>query len=105
MSRSPKAKVKEIMNALIVPSSTIVFGAVATISDATGIHELQPHTDEEWTNVLNATVMLTEGANLLMIQGRQRELGGAIPAAYKREWDMHARELVEAVQALLPTAA
>ena len=35
-------------------------------------------------------------SNLLMLNGRQRELGGAIPAAYKRDWEEYARELVEA---------
>jgi hypothetical protein len=93
---SAKVPVKDIMNAMIVPSSTVIFSAVATITDATGVHELQPHTDDEWTNVLNNAITLTEGANLLMVPGRQRELGGAIPAAYRAEWNVMARELVEA---------
>ena len=40
----------------------VVFGAVATVTDASGVHEMQPHTDEEWTNVLNAAVMLGYGS-------------------------------------------
>ncbi len=93
---SAKAHVKDIMNAMIVPSSTVIFGSVATITDASGVHELQPRTDDEWTNVLNNAIMLTEGTNLLMVPGRQRELGGAIPAANRAEWNVMARELVEA---------
>ena len=101
---SAKAHVKDLMIAMIVPSSTVIFSAVATITDAAGVHELQPHTDDEWTNVQNNAVMLTEAANLLMVSGRQRELGGAIPAAYRGEWNVMARELVEAGNEALAAA-
>lgn len=93
---SPKAKVKDIMNSMIVPSSTAVFGAVATVTDATGVHEFRPQTDDDWNNVFANAVMLAEAANVLMVPGRQRCLGGAIPAQYRADYLQKARELVEA---------
>ena len=93
---SPKVKMKDIMNSMIVPSSTVVFGSVATVTDATGVHEFKPQTDDEWNNVFANAVMLTEAANVLMAPGRQRCLGGAIPAQYRAEFLQMARELVEA---------
>jgi cytochrome c556 len=91
-----KAKVKDIMNSMIVPSSTVIFGSVATITDASGVHEYKPENDDQWNTVFANAVMLSEAANLLMVAGRQRCLGGAIPAVYRADFIQKARELVEA---------
>jgi len=101
---TPKATVKDIMNALVVPSSAIIFGAVATMADLTGEHEYKPETDDDWNIVFANAVMLTESANLLMVQGRQRCLGGVIPAANRAEWTQLAREFVEAADEALVAA-
>jgi len=93
---SPKAKYKDVMNSMIVPSSTIVFGSVATVTDATGVHEYKPQTDDDWNTVFANAVMLAEAANVIMVPGRQRCLGGAIPAQYRADFLQKARELVEA---------
>jgi hypothetical protein len=93
---APKAKVKDIMNAIVVPSSTVIFGAVATVTDTTGVHDSKPETDDQWNVVFANAVMLTEAANLLMMPGRTRCLGGAIPAQYRADYIQKARELVEA---------
>jgi cytochrome c556 len=93
---APKVPIKDIMNSMIVPSSTVVFGAVATTTDATGVHESKPETDDDWNTVFANAVMLTEAANVLMVPGRQRCLGGAIPAANRADFLEKARELVEA---------
>ena len=37
-----KAKVKDIMNSMVVPSSTVIFGSVATVTDASGVHDSKP---------------------------------------------------------------
>jgi hypothetical protein len=81
---------------MVVPSSTVVFSSVATITDATGVHDYKPETPDQWNNVFANAVMLTEAANLLMVPGRQRCLGGAIPAEYRADFIQKARELVEA---------
>ena len=93
---SARAKVKDIMNAIVVPSSTVIFGSVATVTDATGVHEYKPQTDDDWNKVFANGVMLAEAANLLMVPGRQRCLGGGIPVANRAEWNVMARELLEA---------
>ncbi len=93
---SAKAKVKDIMNSMIVPSSTVVFSSVATVTDASGVHDFKPETDDQWNVVFANAAMLTEAANLLMVPGRQRCLGGAIPAEYRADFLQKAREMVEA---------
>lgn len=91
-----KATVKDIMNAIVVPSSTVIFGSVATVTDATGVHESKPETDDDWNKVFANAVMLAEVGNLLTMSRRQRCLGGAIPLANRAEWNEMARELIEA---------
>jgi hypothetical protein len=93
---SPKARMKDIMNSLVVPSSTAVFGSVATVTDATGVHEYKPQTDDEWNAVYANAVMLTEAANLLLLPGRERCLGGRIPLQYQKDFSEKVREMVEA---------
>jgi hypothetical protein len=93
---SQKARIKDIMNSMIVPSSTAVFGSVATVTDATGVHEYKPQTDDEWNAVYASAVMLTEAANLMLVPGRERCLGGRIPVQYQKEFSELVREMVEA---------
>jgi hypothetical protein len=103
---TPRAVVPiiEIMHAIIEPASTVVFDAVATTIDASGIHEKVPSTDEEWDMVLHAAITLTEAPNLLMIPGRTREVGGKIPAKDWTDWNRKARELVQAGEVALKAA-
>src|SRR5215831_15454268 len=61
---SPKTKIKDIMNSMMVPSSNAVWNAVATSTDATGVHESKPQTDDDWNNLYFSAVELTEVANL-----------------------------------------
>jgi hypothetical protein len=93
---SPKAKMKDIMNSMMVPSSSNVWNAVATVTDATGVHESKPTTDDDWNTLYLNAVMLTEVGNLLMVPGRERCVGGAIPAQYRADFNQKAREMVEA---------
>src|SRR5471032_895031 len=93
---SPKFRISDIMNAMMVPSSNYVWNSVATVTDATGVHESKPTTDEDWNNLYHSAVELTEVANLLMVPGRSRCVGGAIPAEYRVDFSQKARELMEA---------
>ena len=93
---SAKARIKDIMNSMMVPASSGVWNSVATVTDATGVHESRPQTDEDWNNVYLNAVMLTEVGNLLMIPGRERCVGGAIPARYRADFNQKAREIIEA---------
>lgn len=93
---APKAFVKDIMNSMMMPAAAGVWNAVATVTDQTGVHEYRPQTDDDWNAVIAAATMLTETPHLLMIPGRQRCIGGAIPAAFRTDWNRKAREVVEA---------
>jgi hypothetical protein len=58
------------MDSIIDPSADELWESVATVVDATGIHEKFPRTDEEWIAVRRDAIRLLEGSNLLLIPGR-----------------------------------
>jgi len=64
---------RTLMNSLIEKQSNIVWEAVGEVHTAEGLVEKQPRTDEEWQNVRDAAVAVTEGANLLLIPPRARD--------------------------------
>jgi len=99
-----KGKINEVMNAMMVPSSSDVWNAVATVTDATGVHEARPKTDEDWNRVFHAAVELAEVPNILLVSGRERCLGGAIPAQYRTDFASKARELQEAANVAIMAA-
>jgi hypothetical protein len=72
--------VKEIMESIIDPSADALWGAVGTVLDKDGVHELMPKTQEEWLDLRHAAVRIIEGANLLMIKDRE-----AAPAGTKSD--------------------
>jgi hypothetical protein len=63
--------IKEIMESVVDPSADALWNAVGTVLDKEGIHEMLPKTQEEWLNVRRAAVRIVEGANLLMMPGRE----------------------------------
>jgi hypothetical protein len=65
------SSIKELMESIIDPSADVVWGAVGTVVDQAGVHESSPKTDEEWLEVRRAVVRIIEGANLLMMPGRE----------------------------------
>ena len=66
----PVATIKDIMDALIDPQSDVIFEAVATILTKAGTEERAPRTDADWEAVRTGALLLSEGAHLLMVQGR-----------------------------------
>jgi hypothetical protein len=101
---SPKGYVKDLMNYMMMPSASGVWNAVATVTDQTGVHEFRPKTDDDWNKVIGAATELSEVPNLLMIPGRRRCVGGAIPAAFATDWRRKAREVSEAATVALLAA-
>ncbi len=101
---SAKAKMKDIMNSMTVPASTVVWNSVADVTDATGVHESRPVTDDDWNKVYLSAVALTEVGNLLMVAGRERCVGGAIPVQYRADFNQKAREMIEAGNVALVAA-
>jgi hypothetical protein len=63
--------IKEIMESVVDPSADTLWGAVGTVLDKDGVHEMLPKTQEEWLDVRRAAVRIVEGANLLMMPSRE----------------------------------
>jgi hypothetical protein len=80
------ADVKTLMATVMDPTADIYWGAVGTIVDETGEHELTPRTAEEWDEVLRAGMIVAETGNLLMMPSRAKDGG---------EWMTAARNLVD----------
>jgi hypothetical protein len=72
--------IKDLMESIIDPSADVLWGAVKTIVDQDGIHEVFPTTQEQWLELRQAAVRIIEAGNLLMMPGRQ-----AAPAGTKSE--------------------
>src|SRR5262249_17543674 len=69
--RQVYASIKDLMESIIDPSADVLWGAVGTVADKEGVHELLPKTQEEWLDVRRAAVRIIEGGNLLMMPGRE----------------------------------
>ena len=94
---APVASVKQIMDGIVAPSATVVFEAVGTIVDATGIHEKAPSTDAEWAALGASAAALVESANLLVIGNR---------AIDQQDWTKMSKALADAgMQVLKATEA
>jgi hypothetical protein len=77
----PIASVKQIMNAIVTPASTVVYQSVGTVVSAAGIEETAPKTDAEWASVGNNAAALAEAGNLMMLEGRAVDRGDWIKMA------------------------
>jgi hypothetical protein len=73
----PYSSIKDLMESIIDPSADVLWGAVRTVVDQDGVHEIVPRTPEEWLEVRRAAVRIIEGANLLMMPGRVAAPSGA----------------------------
>ncbi len=67
---APEASVLDLMLELIDPNADELWESVATISTRAGVEERQPRTDAEWKAVRRKALLLVEGANLLVVEGR-----------------------------------
>jgi hypothetical protein len=65
------ATIQDIMDAQVDPAADEVWNSVASIVTASGIEEKQPRTDEEWEAIRLKALLVMEGANLLMMPGRE----------------------------------
>ena len=61
----PVATVKQLMKAIVIPSSDVIFQVAAK----------EPKTDEQWAAVQNSALALAEAGNLLMIGSRAKDQG------------------------------
>jgi hypothetical protein len=73
----PVGTVLQIMNAVVIPSSNVVWNVPAAA----------PKSDEDWANVRNSSLALAESGNLLMIGDRAKD---------QDEWMKASQTLVDA---------
>jgi hypothetical protein len=73
--------VRDLMESIIDPSADTLWGAVGTVVDNDGIHEMFPKTQEEWQEPRRAAVRIIEGSNLLIMPGREAAPAGATSEA------------------------
>ncbi len=66
----PIAGVQDVMAGMIDPAADFLWASVSTTVTAGKTVEKQPRTDEEWGEVRRQAIVLAEGANLLMMEGR-----------------------------------
>lgn len=66
----PIAGVQDVMAGMIDPAADFLWASVSTTVTAGKTVEKQPRTDEEWGEVRRQAIILAEGANLLMMEGR-----------------------------------
>jgi hypothetical protein len=67
---TPEASVLDMMLEVIDPNADELWESVATVSTRTGVEERHPRTDAEWKAVRRKALLLIEGANLLVVEGR-----------------------------------
>ena len=94
---TPVASVKQIMQGIVGPASTVIFESVVTSVTIKGVEEKAPRTDDEWAAVGNSAAALVESGNLLMLGSRAIDSG---------DWIKMSRAMVDAgVVALKATEA
>lgn len=64
---------KVLMNSVIEKQANIVWESVGQVATMDGVEEKQPRTPEEWQNIRDAAVTITESANLLMLPTRAQD--------------------------------
>lgn len=75
----PVGTIQDIMAAMIDPASKVVFGAVG--SDIVNGVETQkaPRDEAEWAKVRSSALLMVEGANLIVMEGRHVARAGQKP--------------------------
>jgi hypothetical protein len=66
----PIAGVQDIMAGMIDPAADFLWESVSTTVIKGQTVEKQPRTDQEWAEVRRQAILLAEGANLIMMEGR-----------------------------------
>lgn len=66
----PIAGVQDVMAGMIDPAADFLWASVSTTVEKGQTVDKQPRTDAEWAEVRRQAIMLAEGANLIMMDGR-----------------------------------
>ena len=90
----PIADTALLMEAFIDPAADVIWGSVGTIITAAGEEHIRPKTEEEWMQVRNAAVAVTEAGNLLMM----------VPRAKDAEWNRISQAMIDTGAAAIKAA-
>ncbi|MFT7472729.1 MAG: hypothetical protein ACI8XU_002633 [Kiritimatiellia bacterium] len=85
----PLLSVKEIMNGLITPTTTTIWGAY------------QLETDAQWQEVKNAALSVIAAGNLLQLGGAGE---GEAAAAVEADWKAYNQQMIEAARLVILAA-
>ena len=85
----PLLSVKEIMNGMITPPTTTIWGAY------------QLETDTQWQEVRNAALSVVAAGNLLQIGGVGE---GEVAMASEADWKTYNRQMIEAARLVISAA-
>ena len=66
----PIAGIQDVMAGMIDPAADFLWGSVSTTVEHGNTVEKQPRTDAEWAEVRRQAIILAEGANLILMDGR-----------------------------------
>ena len=66
----PIAGIQDVMAGMIDPAADFLWESVSTTVTGTETVEKQPRTDAEWAEVRRQALILAEGANLILMDGR-----------------------------------
>lgn len=90
-----RATIKDIMDAMVDPSSDAMFESMAEIADEHGVTQRAPQTDEEWNALRRHAVILLEAPNLLIMGGRE------VARAHERSQNPEVELQPEAIKKLI----
>jgi len=93
----PIAGVQDIMAGMIDPAADFLWESVSTTVVKGKVTEKQPRTDQEWAEVRRQAIILAEGANLLMMDGRHVVKEGAKLEDHGTEGNLTAEESEQAI--------
>jgi hypothetical protein len=74
------------MEHVLTPAAKIVWRSNGIIIDKDGEHDLSPHSDADWEELVSGSATLAEATNALMIPGRARD----------EQWNFYVLKLAEA---------
>jgi len=93
----PIAGVQDVMATMIDPAADFLWESVSTTVTRGKTVEKQPRTDEEWAEVRRQAIILTEGANLIMMEGRHVVKEGAKLEDHGTPGNLTAQESEQAI--------
>jgi hypothetical protein len=93
----PIAGVQDVMASMIDPAADFLWESVSTTVTRGKVVEKQPRTDQEWAEVRRQAIILAEGANLLMMDGRHVVKEGATLEDHGTAGNLTAAESEQAI--------